>query len=158
MSGASSSSIAWQDDHRERAPSSAGDGQGLQDRRRRNIFRDCGASGGGGETEVQKSQLKDWMKPVEVPIPKFPGQDWPQGNIYREPYGVALDYRPGQRTLLLLIRPALAALAAGNTCILTLSEALPETTKALLELVRKYFDPQRRDGCGLAARNRPLSC
>jgi aldehyde dehydrogenase (NAD+) len=41
----------------------------------------------------------------------------------------------------LLIRPALAALAAGNTCILTLSEALPETTRVLLELIPKYFDP-----------------
>jgi aldehyde dehydrogenase (NAD+) len=43
--------------------------------------------------------------------------------------------------LLLLIRPALAAVAAGNTCILTLSEALPATTEVLLELVPKYFDP-----------------
>jgi aldehyde dehydrogenase (NAD+) len=43
--------------------------------------------------------------------------------------------------LLLLIRPALAALAAGNTCLLTLSEALPATTDVLLDLVPKYFDP-----------------
>jgi hypothetical protein len=24
-----------------------------------------------GETEVQKSQLKEWMKPVEAPVPRF---------------------------------------------------------------------------------------
>ena len=41
----------------------------------------------------------------------------------------------------MLIRPALAALAAGNTCVLTLSEALPATTNVLLELIPKYFDP-----------------
>jgi len=35
----------------------------------------------------------------------------------------------------------LAALAAGNTCLLTLSEALPATTDVLLDLVPKYFDP-----------------
>ena len=61
--------------------------------------------------------------------------------IYREPYGVALIIGPFNGPLLLLIRPALAALAAGNTCILTLSEALPATTEVLLELVPKYFDP-----------------
>ena len=94
-----------------------------------------------GETEVQKSQLKEWMKPVEVPIPKFLAKTGHKGIIYREPYGVALIIGPFNGPLLLLIRPALAALAAGNTCILTLSEALPETTKALLELVPKYFDP-----------------
>jgi aldehyde dehydrogenase (NAD+) len=61
--------------------------------------------------------------------------------IYREPYGVALIIGPFNGPLLLLVRPALAALAAGNTCILTLSEALPATTEVLLDLVPKYFDP-----------------
>src|ERR1700681_3202748 len=94
-----------------------------------------------GETEVQKSQLKEWMKPVEAPVPRFLAKTGHKGMIYREPYGVALIIGPFNGPLLLLIRPALAALSAGNTCILTLSEALPETTKVLLELVPKYFDP-----------------
>src|SRR5580704_10886346 len=94
-----------------------------------------------GETEVQKSQLKEWMKPVEAPVPQFLAKTGHKGMIYREPYGVALIIGPFNGPLLLLIRPALAALAAGNTCILTLSEALPETTKVLLDLVPKYFDP-----------------
>src|SRR5258708_7679016 len=34
-----------------------------------------------------------------------------------------------------------ALFAGGNTSILTLSEALPETTKVLVDLVPKYFDP-----------------
>ena len=42
----------------------------------------------------------------------------------------------------LLIRPALAALAAGNTCVLTLSEALPRNDGGVaFELVPKYFEP-----------------
>src|SRR5712675_235749 len=94
-----------------------------------------------GESEVQKSQLKEWMKPVEAPVPRFLAETGHKGMIYREPYGVALIIGPFNGPLLLLIRPALAALAAGNTCILTLSEALPETTKVLLDLVPKYFDP-----------------
>src|ERR1700730_11861348 len=94
-----------------------------------------------GETEVQKSQLKEWMKPVEAPVPRFLAETGHRGMIYREPYGVALIIGPFNGPLLLLGRPAVAALAAGNTCILTLSEALPETTKVLLDLVPKYFDP-----------------
>src|SRR6202453_3968369 len=94
-----------------------------------------------GESEVQKSQLKEWMKPVEAPVPRFLAETGHKGMIYREPYGVALIIGPFNGPLLLLIRPALAALAAGNTCILTLSEALPETTRVLLELISKYFDP-----------------
>jgi aldehyde dehydrogenase (NAD+) len=94
-----------------------------------------------GESEVQKSQLKEWMKPVEAPLPRFLAKTGHKGIIYREPYGVALIIGPFNGPLLLLIRPALAALAAGNTCILTLSEALPETTTVLLDLVPKYFDP-----------------
>ena len=94
-----------------------------------------------GETEVQKSQLKEWMKPVEAPVTRFLAKTGHKGMVYREPYGVALIIGPFNGPLLLLIRPALAALAAGNTCILTLSEALPATTSVLLELVPKYFDP-----------------
>src|SRR5712672_3631865 len=93
-----------------------------------------------GESQVQKSQLKEWMKPVEAPVPRFLAETGHKGMIYREPYGVALIIGPFNGPLLLLIRPALAALAAGNTCILTLSESLPATTSILLELVPKYFD------------------
>jgi aldehyde dehydrogenase (NAD+) len=94
-----------------------------------------------GESEVQKSQLKEWMKPLDAPVPRFLAKTGHKGIVYREPYGVALIIGPFNGPLLLLIRPALAALAAGNTCILTLSEALPATTSVLLDLVPKYFDP-----------------
>src|SRR5271167_1819223 len=93
-----------------------------------------------GESEVQKMQLKGWMTPEEAPVPKFLAKTGHKGMVYREPYGVALIIGPFNGPLLLLIRPALAALAAGNTCILTLSEALPATTAVLLDLVPKYFD------------------
>ena len=68
-----------------------------------------------GETEVQKSQLKEWMKPVEAPVPRFLAETGHKGMIYREPYGVALIIGPFNGPLLLLIRPALAALAAGKS-------------------------------------------
>src|SRR3984885_743607 len=94
-----------------------------------------------GEAAVQKSQLREWMKPVEAPVPRFLAETGHKGMIHREPYGVALIIGPFNGPLLSLIRPALAALAAGNTCILTLSEALVATTKVLRELIPQYFDP-----------------
>src|ERR1700722_9300734 len=40
--------------------------------------------------EFTKSQLKEWMKPVEAPIPKFLAESGYKGIVYREPYGVTL--------------------------------------------------------------------
>ena len=92
--------------------------------------------------ENTKSQLKDWMKPVESPLPKFLSASGHKGVVYREPYGVTLIICPFNGPLLLSLRPAVAALSAGNPCILKLSEALPATDGLLLELIPKYFEPE----------------
>jgi acyl-CoA reductase-like NAD-dependent aldehyde dehydrogenase len=96
----------------------------------------------GIEAEYQKSQLKNWMAPIEAPVPRFLAEAGYKGMVYREPYGVTLVIAPFNGPLLLLIRPALTALAAGNTCILKLSEALPATSNLLLELIPKHLDPR----------------
>jgi aldehyde dehydrogenase (NAD+) len=93
-------------------------------------------------TEFTKSQLKEWMKPVEAPIPKFLAATGHKGIVYREPYGVTLIICPFNGPLVLSLRPAAAALSAGNSCILKLSEALPATDELLLELIPKYFEPE----------------
>jgi len=62
--------------------------------------------------------------------------------VYREPYGVTLIICPFNGPLILSLRPAIAALSAGNPCILKLSEALLATDKLLLELIPKYFAPE----------------
>src|SRR5271163_13391 len=95
-----------------------------------------------GEAQLQKSQLRGWMEPVEAPVPRFMAKTGHKAMVYRDPYGVALVIGPFNGPLLLLLRPAIAVLAAGNTCILKLSEALSATTDLLLELVPKYFDPR----------------
>jgi aldehyde dehydrogenase (NAD+) len=94
------------------------------------------------EAEFQKSQLKSWMEPVEAPVPRFLAETGHKAVVYREPYGVALIVGPFNGPLTLLLRPALTALAAGNTCVLKLSTALPATTELLLELIPKHFDPR----------------
>jgi aldehyde dehydrogenase (NAD+) len=89
-----------------------------------------------------RMQLKDWMKPIEMhPIPKFLEQNGYKGMVYREPYGVTLVIGPSNGPLLLSLRPAINAIAAGNPVVLTTSDALPGTTKILLDLIPKYFDP-----------------
>ena len=93
------------------------------------------------EVAYQKSQLKDWMKPTEAPVPQALAATGHRGIVYRDPYGVALIIGPFNGPLLLLLRPAITALAAGNCCVLKLSSALPASTKLLLELVPKYFEP-----------------
>src|SRR5271168_3280983 len=93
-----------------------------------------------GESEVQKMQLKAWMEPEEAPVPKFLAKVGYKGMIYRDPFGVALIIGPFNGPLMLLIRPAIAALAAGNTCVLKLIPRLAATSALLLELVPLYFD------------------
>ena len=93
-------------------------------------------------TESTKSQLKEWMKPVEAPLPKFLAASGHKGIVYREPYGVTLIICPFNGPLILSLRPAVAALSAGNPCILKLSEALLATDELLLELIPKYFEPE----------------
>jgi acyl-CoA reductase-like NAD-dependent aldehyde dehydrogenase len=93
-------------------------------------------------SEFAKSQLKEWMKPVEAPLPKFLAASAHKGMVYREPYGVTLIVCPFNGPLLLSLRPAVAALSAGNPCILKLSEALLATDELLLELIPKYFEPE----------------
>ena len=94
------------------------------------------------ETEFQKNQLSSWMAPTEAPVPTALAKTGHKGMVYRDPYGVVLVIGPSNGPLTLLLRPAIAVLAAGNTCVLKLSPALSATSAVLLELVPKYFDPR----------------
>lgn len=93
-----------------------------------------------GEVAFQKGQLKHWMASMPAPVPRALAATGHRAVVYRDPYGVALIIGPFNGPLLLLIRPAIAALAAGNCCVLKLSQALEHTNAVLLELVPKYFD------------------
>jgi len=94
-----------------------------------------------GTIEVTKGLLKSWMQPIEAPVPKFLAKSGHRAIVYREPYGVTLIMGPFNGPLLSLLRPAITALAAGNTCILKVSDA-PHTGKLLVELAPNYFTPK----------------
>jgi aldehyde dehydrogenase (NAD+) len=95
-----------------------------------------------GTIEFTKSQLREWMKPTSAPVPKALAASGHTAKVIREPYGVALIIGPFNGPLTLLLDPAIAALSAGNPCVLKLAESIPATTKLLLELIPKRFDPQ----------------
>jgi aldehyde dehydrogenase (NAD+) len=92
--------------------------------------------------EFTKSQLRDWMEPVQAPIPAFLDETGHKGMIYREPYGVTLVMGAFNGPLLLLLDPAITAISAGNPVILKLNNAIPATNALLLELIQKYFEPE----------------
>jgi aldehyde dehydrogenase (NAD+) len=94
-----------------------------------------------GTIEVTKGFLKSWMQPIEAPVPKFLAKSGHKAIVYREPYGVTLIMGPFNGPLLCLLRPAITALAAGNTCILKVSDA-PHTARLLIDLVPQYFAPE----------------
>src|SRR5271156_3059957 len=89
-----------------------------------------------------KAELKEWMKPVDVVVPKALRESGHTAKVYREPYGVALVIGPFNGPLTLLFDPAVNVLSAGNPCIFKVSEGLPATGKLILDLIPKYFDPR----------------
>jgi len=60
-------------------------------------------------TEFTKSQVKDWMKPVEARLPKFLAASGHKGVVCRQPYGATLIICPFNGPLLLSLRPAVTA-------------------------------------------------
>jgi aldehyde dehydrogenase (NAD+) len=95
-----------------------------------------------GTAAFAKADLKEWMKPVDVVIPKALAASGHTAKVYREPYGVTLVIGPSNGPLTLLFDPAVNVIAAGNPCILKISEALPATGALLLDLIPRYFDPR----------------
>jgi len=91
-----------------------------------------------GTAAFAKAELREWMKPVDVVVRRHFGKADILAKVYREPYGVTLVIGPFNGPLTLLFDPAVQVIAAGNPCILKLSEGLPATSKLLLDLVPKY--------------------
>jgi aldehyde dehydrogenase (NAD+) len=71
-----------------------------------------------------------------VPLVAQPAKAWTEP----QPLGVVLVIAPWNYPLQLLLAPAVAALAAGNTMVLKPSELAPATSAAVAELVPKYLD------------------
>lgn len=81
--------------------------------------------------------LRSWTKTrrVSAPMAHFPCSC----RVMPEPYGVTLIISPWNYPLLLCLDPLVAALAAGNCCIVKPSEYAPATAAAIRDLLSEIF-------------------
>ncbi|WP_413297614.1 aldehyde dehydrogenase family protein [Synechococcus sp. MIT S9452] len=91
-----------------------------------------------GELRLAQKQLKRWMAPRRVALPAVqqPGRTWVQD----EPLGTVLILGPWNYPLMLVLRPLVSALAAGNTAVLKPSEQAPAVAQLLAEMVPSHFE------------------
>lgn len=94
-----------------------------------------------GVIENYLSRLDEYMAPEERELPKGLADMGYRGVIYREPFGPTLVIGPFNAPLLLVIDPAIAALAAGNPVVLKPSNSTPVVAALFERLVPKYFEP-----------------
>jgi aldehyde dehydrogenase (NAD+) len=94
---------------------------------------------GGVIANIQRNidNLEEWMKPVEV-VPSMNGDD--KARIIYEARGVCLILGPWNFPLGLALGPLAAAVAAGNCCIVKLSDLCPATASVAAKIISAAFD------------------
>ncbi|RYF59048.1 MAG: aldehyde dehydrogenase family protein, partial [Cytophagaceae bacterium] len=93
-----------------------------------------------GDLRYTIRHLKQWMKPQRVPTPlSLVGTS---GYLHYEPKGVVLIISPWNYPFDLMVGPLIAALAAGNVCMLKPSELTSNTAALLKRMVGELFPPE----------------
>lgn len=95
-----------------------------------------------GVIDYYRRNLAELMKPQPVEIPKGLEATGNRGLILKEPYGVTLVIGPFNAPILLLLDPAIAALAAGNTVVLKPANTTLRVAALFQQLVPLYFAPE----------------
>lgn len=95
-----------------------------------------------GVIKYYRENLKELMAPQPVTIPQGLEATGNRGLILKEPYGVTLVIGPFNAPILLLLDPAIAALAAGNTVVLKPANTTPATALLFKKLVPLHFRPE----------------
>jgi aldehyde dehydrogenase (NAD+) len=90
-----------------------------------------------GNIQRNIDNLDEWMKPVEV-IPSQNQND--KARIAYEARGVCLILGPWNFPLGLTFGPLAAAIAAGNCCMVKLTDLCPATAKVAGKIIRQAFD------------------
>ena len=83
------------------------------------------------------NNLDEWMKPVEV-LPSMNKND--KAKIVHEARGVCLILGPWNFPLGLAMGPLAAAIAAGNCCIVKLTDLCPATARVAARIVKEAFE------------------
>ena len=91
------------------------------------------------EIDTVRRNLRRWLRPERFSLGLMlaPGR----GEIWREPYGLALVISPWNYPLQLAISPLIGAIAGGNAAIIKPSEVAPATSAAISRLVAEHLDP-----------------
>ena len=89
------------------------------------------------EIRLFRRCLRQWLKPQVVPIPLVfqPAR----AKVVAEPLGCVLIIGAWNYPLLLLLRPLVAAVGAGNTAVLKPSEHAPHTAALMAGLIEQHF-------------------
>jgi aldehyde dehydrogenase (NAD+) len=90
-----------------------------------------------GNIQRNIDNLDEWMKPVEV-IPSQNKND--KARIVHEARGVCLILGPWNFPLGLTLGPLAAAIAAGNCCMVKLTDLCPATASVAAKIIRKAFE------------------
>jgi aldehyde dehydrogenase (NAD+) len=90
-----------------------------------------------GNIQLNIDSVEEWMRPTEVEPSKNPND---RAMIVPEARGVCLILGPWNFPLGLTFGPLAAAVAAGNCCMVKLTDLCPNTAKIAGEIVREVFD------------------
>src|SRR6187431_815580 len=90
-----------------------------------------------GNIQTNIDSLDEWMKPVEV-VPSGNKND--KARIVYEARGVCLILGPWNFPLGLTMGPLAAAVAAGNCCILKLTDLCPATAEVAAKIIKQAFE------------------
>jgi aldehyde dehydrogenase (NAD+) len=90
-----------------------------------------------GNIQGNIDYLDEWMKPVEV-VPSANQND--KARIVSEARGVCLILGPWNFPLGLTMGPLAAAVAAGNCCIVKLTDLCPATAKVAARIISQAFE------------------
>lgn len=90
-----------------------------------------------GNIQLNIDSVEEWMKPTDVTPSKDPND---KAMIVPEARGVCLILGPWNFPLGLTFGPLAAAVAAGNCCMVKLTDLCPATARIAGEIVREVFD------------------
>jgi len=90
-----------------------------------------------GNIQLNIDNLEEWMKPAEVTPTNNPDD---KARIVPEARGVCLILGPWNFPLGLTLGPVAAAVAAGNTCMVKLTDLCPNVAKIAKVIIEEAFD------------------
>jgi aldehyde dehydrogenase (NAD+) len=90
-----------------------------------------------GNIQRNIDNLEEWMKPVEV-VPSQNKND--KARIVHEARGVCLILGPWNFPLGLTLGPLAAAIAAGNCCMVKLTDLCPATASVAAKIIKQAFE------------------